>query len=1091
MVRRNDFQLITLGRLALVSPSDEDASVELRRRKLVLLVVLALAERPYTRESLADMFWGEEEEERARHSLSDALSHFRRVLGRSAIAHRKNDITLSEDVRLGVDALEFAAACDTRDSASAVKLYGGPFLDGVFVDRSPRFEEWVSRKRDQFARMFIGACESECMSLARSRRWDDCAALARRWLSESPLSTDAALYLINAIKAPGTRDAALSALAEYEALSDRLEREYDLQPDQRVSALAAELAARVAARQGGISAVGDGAPGPSPPRASGGAGATDASASGSSATGVGATVFGATGASGTGVGASDVDASNVSATDAHVSDRVASDRVASDRVASEGAASERAAPERVASDRVASARGASESSRAGSVDHPAESDSDPHASRSQERLSEARRRTLLAIGAAALSLLLITAGTFLAGRRAANASLPAASGRPVVAITMIQNVRGDPTVTWLQEGFKQMIAADLSRSGAVEVVAPSRVRDVAERAQLDGHGKLTTDDALRLAREVGATWVVSGGVTRGEDLYVLDVGLRDVATGKLIRLFTVTGTDILEVADQAASHILAAASAGGPGPRLADVETSDVEAYQHYVRAVQARGEGRFADELRELDAAIAVDSGFVSALTARLRLAQDARDGVLVARLAEAFRHASSRATDWDRLYEGVYSALHNGEHARAEALGRELTERYPHDPRGYAMLADVYALHGRWEAADTVLQRALSLDSLATEAGRGPCAPCTAFDGVVRMRLATGELSGAERAARRWVALQPEAPAPWGDLSEVLACAGRYDSALVAARRAAMLSGDDPAYAVWVGRILLMERHFDEADSAISSLLGRDGEAYKVAALDLKAMLLRERGQMRESNKAVERAVGRYPSSYSLDLVRGSSLALLGEWREAVRVYESRAHALPWPEPPSPYNPLSGDYARTFAWEHALAADALAASGDTARLLVLADSIEIVGARSYYGRDWRLHHHVRGLVAMRGGRFREAIREFEMARWGSAGWTVTVARIARARLALGEARNAIAVLRDAYEAPPDGMGRYEPRSELDLLMAAAFRQAGMSDSSKVYASYVRRAWANADPEVKTRLLRFDRGQSPGQYGELAGVVR
>lgn len=93
-----------------------------------------------------------------------------------------------------------------------------------------------------------------------------------------------------------------------------------------------------------------------------------------------------------------------------------------------------------------------------------------------------------------------------------------------------------------------------------------------------------------------------------------------------------------------------------------------------------------------------------------------------------------------------------------------------------------------------------------------------------------------------------------------------------------------------------------------------------------------------------------------------------------------------------------MSGDAERAFAWEHALEADALAASGDTVRLLVLADSIERVGARSYYGRDWRLHHHVRALVAMRGGRFREAIREFEKARWGSAGWTVTVARMARA---------------------------------------------------------------------------------------------
>jgi len=55
-------------------------------------------------------------------------------------------------------------------------------------------------------------------------------------------------------------------------------------------------------------------------------------------------------------------------------------------------------------------------------------------------------------------------------------------------------------------------------------------------------------------------------------------------------------------------------------------------------------------------------------------------------------------------------------------------------------------------------------------------------------------------------------------------------------------------------------------------------------------------------------------------------------------------------------------GDAARAFSWQHALEADAIAASGDTIRLHLLADSIEVMSARSYYGRDWGLAHHVPG---------------------------------------------------------------------------------------------------------------------------------
>ena len=1030
MVRPNNFRLITLGRLALVSPSGEDESVALRRRKLTLLAVLALADRPYSRDALADMFWGEEDEERARHSLSDALSHFRRILGRNAIAHRRSEVMLSEEVRLGVDALEFAAACEARDTARAVELYAGPLLDGVHLDRSTRFEEWMTRERDRYNRLFIRACEVECLALARARRWEECAALSRRWLAAAPLSTDAALYLINAIKAPGSREAAVAALAEYQSMRALLEREYGTRPDQRITTLAAELSARVTEA--------DGDPDPATRRA--------VARPGLSAE----------------PGAQTAAQRAVPAIQAAEGGSPARDATAQSPPAS--------LPPSVAASSTPAFSSASVSAPPATL--PVHS--------APAAQAAARKRTLIAIAAAALSLALITGGTFLAGRRAATPVHAAVATHPVVAITLIQNVRNDSSVAWLEEGLKQMIAADLSRSGAVEVVAPSRVRDVARRAQLGRRGPLGTDGAIRLAREVGATWAVTGGLTRGKDLYVLDVGVRDVSTGDLVRLFTVTGSDILEVADQAASHILSAANAGGPGPRLADVETSNIGAYQHYVRAVQARAQGRFPEELRELDAAIALDSGFVSALTARLRIAQEARDAPLIERLAAAFSAARGRATTWDWLYEGVYSAYHDGKHARAEELGRQLTDRYPHDPRAYAMLADVYASHGEWGAADSVLRRALSLDSLAAEAGRGPCAPCTAFGGLVRIRLAMGELSGAERAANRWVVLQPDAPASWGHLAEVLSDAGRFDSALTVARRASMLAGDDPAYAARVGRILLMARRYDQVDSAISSWLGR-GDDYRLEALDLRAMLLRERGRIRESNRVIERTVAEFPAAHSLDLVRANGLARLGRWREAVRVYETHAHSTGWSEPPSPYHPLTGDAARAFAWEHALAADALAASGDTVRLRVLADSIESIGARSYYGRDWRLHHHVRGLIAVRGGRPREAAREFEKARWGVAGWTLTVARLARVELELGEPRDAIALLRDAYETSPDAMGRYEPRSELDLLMAEAFRMAGMRDSSDTYAGYAKVAWAHADPEVEAQLSAFERSASRG----------
>src|SRR5215203_6166983 len=104
-------RLVTLGRLALVgSDGAEEPSLQKRRRKLAVLAVLAVEARPLSRDLLVEMFWGEQDEARARHSLSDALSHLRRVLGRDAIVVGRAEVALTLDAALEIDAVQLASA---------------------------------------------------------------------------------------------------------------------------------------------------------------------------------------------------------------------------------------------------------------------------------------------------------------------------------------------------------------------------------------------------------------------------------------------------------------------------------------------------------------------------------------------------------------------------------------------------------------------------------------------------------------------------------------------------------------------------------------------------------------------------------------------------------------------------------------------------------------------------------------------------------------------------------------------------------------------------------------------------------------------
>ena len=907
------FHLVTLGRLALVDSDGADDELGKRRRKLALLAILALARRPVSRDSLVDLFWGEEPEERARHSLSDALSHLRRVLGKDAILSGQAEVALTEEADLTMDAIQLAAAAAAGDHARVIALHDGPFLNGLHVPDSPRFDEWSARERARLERIFVASCASVCKASARERQWDDCARVATRWLDAEADSVDAAQYLATAHAAQMSAHVPVQAHAEPQA-----------QPS-----------------------VGQ----PTPPPAL-------------------------------------------------------------------------AAP-------TAAAR------------------------------SHAGWRAAAIV---AFSVALLATGLWFAGRRMDN---PAESTRQAVAIVDVKIAPGDSALLWLHDGFALMVAANLARTPTLEVVPPGRVRSLLLRGNQDADSLDAAGD-VDVAKRLGARWAVTAVLSRTNDgAYVTQLVVLDTRGGDA-RSFIISGTNVLTVADQAASRVRGVTDAAAPGPQLADVETANVAAFEHFVRANQAGDEGRYADQLKEIDAAVAADSGFTSALVARMRMARYFADTATIARLAQAYDRASSRITRWDQLEQAEYLALHNGEHARAEQLARELVDAFPHDPRAYQTLATTLSLHGRWNSADSVLRHALRLDSLAIAVGHGPCVPCGTYFGVIENTAAIGNLAAAERAARQWLALQPDLPAAWASLASVLAYSGRFDAALEAERHAAQLAGDDAEYALRIGRILVMGRRLGAVDSLIHRWHGAARE-YQIGALDLESVVERERGQFRASERTLRRLLDEFHDG-GLELVRANSLAHIGQYDEARRVYERITQHGISAELASPVQSLAGDRARTFAWHHALEADAIAPMRDTVRLRALADSIEQIGARSYFARDWRLHHHVRGLIALIGGRPGEASRELVQAEFTVAGWTRTNAALAEARLALNDAPGALAALRVAYEAPPDAMGRYLPRSELDYWMARAFTAAHMPDSARTYARFAADAWTDADAEVQTR---------------------
>lgn len=640
------------------------------------------------------------------------------------------------------------------------------------------------------------------------------------------------------------------------------------------------------------------------------------------------------------------------------------------------------------------------------------------------------------------------------------------------------DVVGQTGDAWLAAGAPRLIGAALSREHVVTVLDPAHLRDVLPAK--DTNVAPSSAEALAAAHTLGARWLLSGSVIAGGGRYWLDVSLNDMRGGHGTRRVTMVDTTLDAVIAQATARLVASIDTSDSGAQLAELEPNTVAAYRYYIRALRLRAQLRPDEAAAALDAAIVTDSSFVAAVMERRYLlgAVYTTAGMDTARaLDRAYLRDRAQATAFERLYFDAYLAMHSGDHVRAEALGRMLLILYPRDPRAYTRSIEMLSMHGKFAEAMSVAMRAIALDSAGSTARSDECRVCVGYRTVSEIARTTGDLSRAEAAARRATFFGPEDPSAWAQLGTVLSARGRYDDAVAAARRAGTVAPMNPEFAMDVIRRLIEGRQYASADSGLRVWESTDDPRFASNAADLRILLLRERGQFNAAASVLDDALRRYPADSGwLLLVQGENLARLGDVTGARRAFVAAVPTEPMSSADGPASQFPADWARTFAWPRALLADALWQAGDrdTVRLGALADSIQAIGARSYYARDWRLYHHVRGLIAMTGGRWAEAERELSAARWGRFGWTRTLVELSRAQLAQGHATDAVATLRDAYSSPLAAMGRYVPRSELDFNMAHTFAVAGETDSARVYATYATNAWRNADARVRRRLTEL-----------------
>ncbi len=635
---------------------------------------------------------------------------------------------------------------------------------------------------------------------------------------------------------------------------------------------------------------------------------------------------------------------------------------------------------------------------------------------------------------------------------------------PMVAVGAFDDPSGADT-SIVARSFAQLLATDLARIAGLPVVSRPRLYEVLGELG----GKHPTPSALAMAaRRAGARELLEGVVyPRAGDTIRVDVRRVDLEKGVVLKAYAVEGRDIFALADSVTARVATGLELPAPRGPIAGVATTSLVARRFYEEGLRTLYLQSPRAAATFFHAALGEDSTF--AMAAYYAGMSELNYGAWPEGMADYQRAArlADRAPDLDRLIiKQMWTALMND--AAQLALAETLVVRYPAEPDGELALGSALAWAGDPLGSIPHLRRAVVMDSLSLRGQALRCRACDAFAGIVAAYETADSLDAAERTAREWVRLQPASYQAWGALAGVLACETRLDAALDALKQAVNRSPGTFDYLEDMGEIAIAVDDFALADRVLTTRINAGAGQGQIDALWTLVISLRNQGRLRQAWQGalrLRRLVG-VDSLGVAALLQAQVLFESGRYAQAAALFDSLAVA-------AGRDPRVGPsaIARNRGWALTHVATALAAAGDTTRLPRLADSVEVLGRRSGFGRDRPLHFHTRGLLLEARGQGADAATAFRHAVSSiSRGYTRTNYELGRLLSAEHRPTEAIAILQPALRGWIEASNLYITRTELHDVLAQAFEAAGQRDSAAVHYRRVAAAWSHGDPEFRSR---------------------
>ena len=211
-----------------------------------LLVFLALqAERPFTRDVLATLFWPDEVDKVANNNLRQTIYRLRKAVGdlqresEPYLLITRQTVQFNPDSDYVLDVHEFVQALEMGEMETAVSHYQGDLLPSFTCD-SLAFESWLRQERESYHQLAIEAMREVAEAHGQNGRWEQAQTVIRQQLALEPWRESAHRQLMRVLAQMGDRGA---ALAQFELCRQQLEEELGVEPTATTVTLYEEIKA--------------------------------------------------------------------------------------------------------------------------------------------------------------------------------------------------------------------------------------------------------------------------------------------------------------------------------------------------------------------------------------------------------------------------------------------------------------------------------------------------------------------------------------------------------------------------------------------------------------------------------------------------------------------------------------------------------------------------------------------------------------------------------------------------------------------------------------------------------------------------------